>query len=104
MHIESILRRIHPLPGFVYDNVRWSGGRARPHLLVCVRPRQRSRGICSTCFKKRPGYDTLCERRFAFVPLWGLVLSPALFRSRIVRQCRDARGAVFRSGPSARVA
>lgn len=74
MHIESILRRLHPLPGFVYDRVRWSGSRVRPQLLVYVRPRRRSRGVCSNCFKKRPGYDTLEERRFGFVPLWGLAV------------------------------
>lgn len=74
MHIESILRRLQPLPGFVYDKVRWAGSRAHPQLWVHVRPRHRSRGICSNCFRKRPGYDVLDSRFFAFVPLWGLAV------------------------------
>ena len=72
MQLESILRRLHPVPGFVYAKVRWSGTRAHPTVEVQVRARQRSRGICSGCFRKRPGYDTLPTRTFAFVPLWGL--------------------------------
>jgi transposase len=72
MHIESILRRLHPLPGFVYEKVRWQGTRVRPSLWVHVRPRRGTRGVCSTCFQKRPGYDVLDSRFFGFVPLWGL--------------------------------
>jgi hypothetical protein len=53
MHIESILRRLHPLPGFVYEKVRWQGTRVRPSLWVHVRPRRGSRGVCSTCFQMR---------------------------------------------------
>jgi transposase len=74
MHVESILRQLQPLPGFVYETVRWAGSRVRPHLWVHVRPRRGSRGICSVCFKKRPGYDVLDSRHFAFVPLWGLAV------------------------------
>ena len=74
MLIESILRRLHPLPGFVYEKVQWVGGPVRPRLLVRIRARTHSRGLCSHCFQKRPGYDVLGERRFAFVPLWGLAV------------------------------
>jgi len=28
--------------------------------------------VCSGCGKKRPGYDTLAQRQFSFVPLWGM--------------------------------
>jgi hypothetical protein len=74
MHVESILRQLQPLPGFVYEKVRWAGSRVRPRLWVHIRARQGSHGICSVCFKKRPGYDVLDSRRFAFVPLWGLAV------------------------------
>ena len=74
MQLESILRRLQPLPGFVYEKVQWAGSRVRPHLLVHLRPRVRSHGICSICFKKRPGYDVGHSRHFAFVPLWGLAV------------------------------
>lgn len=43
-------------------------------LEVEVRPHGRSRARCSKCLKKRPGYDTLRARRFAFVPLWGILV------------------------------
>jgi transposase len=72
MHVESILRRLQPQPGFVYEGVRFAGPRAHPSLWVHVRPRRRSRGVCSSCFQKRRGYDVLTTRHFAFVPLWGL--------------------------------
>jgi transposase len=72
MHLESILRRLQPLPGFVYKRVELVGGSSRPDVHIHVRARTGSRGICSTCFKKGPGYDALPSRWFAFVPLWGL--------------------------------
>jgi transposase len=75
MHIESILRRLQPQPGFVYAKAEWAGSQVRPALHVHVRPRRGSRGVCSVCFKKRPGYDELATRYFAFVPLWGLAVS-----------------------------
>jgi len=75
MQIESILRRLHPVPGFVYAKAEWAGSRARPAVHVHVRPRRGSRAVCSVCCKKRPGYDVLDERLFTFVPLWGLAVS-----------------------------
>lgn len=75
MHIESILRRLQPQPGFVYTKAEWFGSGARPAIHVHIRPRKGSRGVCSECFKKRPGYDELDTRLFAFVPLWGLAVS-----------------------------
>jgi transposase len=74
MQLESILRRLQPQPGFVYDRVAWAGTRAQPALHVHVRPRQGARGICSSCCQKRPGYDVLPPRWFTFVPLWGLTV------------------------------
>jgi transposase len=74
MHVQSILRRLQPQPGFVYESVRWAGHPSRPQLWVRVRPRARSRGICSGCMQKRAGYDVLGSRHFAFVPLWGLAV------------------------------
>ena len=84
MPIESILRRLYPLPGFVYEKVQWGeSARSRWHLIVRVRPRKGSRGLCSKCFQKRPGYDVQDERRFAFVPLWGLTVLLAYAMRRV---------------------
>jgi transposase len=74
MHIESILRRLQPQPGFVYAKAQWVGSGSRPAIEIHVRPRKGARPICSGCFKKRPGYDQLGTRHFEFVPLWGLCI------------------------------
>jgi transposase len=74
MHLESILRRLQPQPGFVYAKAEWAGSDARPAVHVHLRPREGSRGICSNCCQKRPGYDVGPPRYFAFVPLWGIAV------------------------------
>jgi len=88
MHLESILRRLQPLPGFVYAKVDWAGTGARPAIHVHVQPRRGSRRICSICCKKRPGYDVLAPRLFAFVPFWGLTVSLVYAMRRVdCRRC-----------------
>lgn len=86
MLVESILRRLQPQPGFVYEKVRWAGTRARPMLHVHVRPRRGARGVCSGCCHKRPGYDVLEPRLFTFVPLWGIAVSLVYAMRRV--DCR----------------
>ena len=39
---------------------------------VTVVPRQNSHALCSGCQKPAAGYDHLKERRFEFIPLWGI--------------------------------
>lgn len=88
MQIESILRRLQPVPGFVYAEAKWSGTRARRAVRVHVRARGGSRAVCSGCCKKRPGYDTLEPRTFAFVPLWGMPVSLVYAMRRVdCRRC-----------------
>jgi len=43
-------------------------------LHIKVRPKKRCKGVCSICLLPGPTYDTLEERRFQFVPLWGIVV------------------------------
>lgn len=75
MHLKSILRRLQPQPGFVYDRIAWAGTRDRPALHVHVRARRGARAVCSGCFKRRPGYDVLAPPRlFTFVPLWAIAV------------------------------
>ena len=68
MQLQTILNSVEKQKGFVYHAVRWSDNRTG--LLVSIRAHARSRPICSGCGRKGPGYDTLAERRFEFVPLW----------------------------------
>ncbi len=49
-------------------------GTSRPTIEVSIRPRTNGRPICSGCHQVRPGYDQLPERRFEFVPLWGIAV------------------------------
>lgn len=73
MQLKTILNRVAKQPGFVFDRINLvvaaSGALA---LLVHIREGGRSRGRCSGCMRKRPGYDRLAERRFEFVPLWNI--------------------------------
>jgi transposase len=70
MQLQTILNAIEKQKGFVYDSIRWNDHKSA--LLVSLRPHGRSRPICSGCGCKGPGYDSLAERRFEFVPLWAI--------------------------------
>jgi transposase len=71
MQLKAILNRVQPHKGFVYAGIEFEGTK-KPVLLVKVRPDLRTSARCSGCLEVGPGYDTLGERRFEFVPLWGL--------------------------------
>jgi transposase len=85
MRLATILHRLYPHKGFVYGQPRFFTEDGRPALAVPVRPRKGSRPVCSGCWRPGPGYDQLAERRFQFVPLWGLLVF-FLYRMRRV-QC-----------------
>jgi transposase len=74
MHLKSILRQVQPIPGFVYERTELRTTRAGPVVCAHIRSRAGSQGICAGCCRKRPGYDTLAPREFAFVPLWGMAV------------------------------
>lgn len=77
MLIRTLLNRVHPVKGFVYEQVKIVPDAAEVNevrLEVRVRPRRGSRGACSSCGRRGPGYDTLADRRFDFVPLWGIAV------------------------------
>jgi transposase len=71
--LKTILNRVEKQRSFVYGEVRLI---EQPGLAieVEVRPRANSRPRCSGCGRRRPGYDRLSERRFEFVPLWGIAV------------------------------
>jgi len=72
MQLKHILNRVEKQKGFVYHSVRFCD--RKESILIEIRPRSGSRPICDGCGSKCPGYDTLSERRFEFVPLWGIVV------------------------------
>jgi transposase len=78
LSLKTLLNHVERLEGFVYETSALSkpvGGRltaSAPTIEIRLRPHQRRLGKCSLCQVAAPGYDRLPERRFQFVPLWGM--------------------------------
>ncbi|MDZ7840861.1 MAG: ISL3 family transposase [Gammaproteobacteria bacterium] len=73
MQVKTILNRVHKFKSFVYSQVYWlEGPGGEPVIEARIRARRNSRAQCSVCGGAAPGYDRLAERRFEFVPLWGI--------------------------------
>jgi len=74
MLVKTILNRVERLKGFVYGEVGWGQWQGARCLEVGLRARKGSRPVCSGCGQAGPTYDHLGERRFQFVPLWGIAV------------------------------
>jgi len=75
MRITSILRRLHPIKGFIYESAVIVTKAGHDAIEVNVRPASGARGICGICQQPAPGYETSKKaRRFEFVPFWGLAV------------------------------
>lgn len=76
--VKTLLNTVHPLKGFVYQDVRLvqASGPATMNIRATVVPRKNSKPRCSVCKEPGPVYDHLKERSFQFVPLWAI---PVLF-------------------------
>lgn len=86
MQLKTILNRLYRHKSFVYKSCQFDESAIRPTLLVQVEPRANSRPVCSGCGVPGGCYDHLSERRFAFVPLWGIAVF-LVYRMRRVN-CR----------------
>jgi transposase len=73
MHLKTILNRVYHHPGFVYSEFKLTE-KGSLKILVTVTAREGSRPTCSGCNRKGPGYDTLPERYFEFIPLWNILV------------------------------
>jgi len=71
MLIKTILNKCHKIKSFVYEKAYFTEDEGRQVLKVKIVPRKNSKGICSKCHQPAPGYDTLEEREFEFIPVWG---------------------------------
>lgn len=58
--------------GFVYHEVRMYGQSQSLSIEITLEPHEGIRGRCSQCQRSTPGYDRLPERRWLYVPLWGI--------------------------------
>lgn len=83
MHLRTILNCFQKHSGFVYGTERCQKHEGRDVIVIPLRPRVGSKPICSRCGKVAPGYDTLKERFFQFVPLWGFLVFFAYAMRRV---------------------
>jgi len=74
MRLATILNRLEKHKSFVYGSARWEEPADGPALVIPIRPRKNSRPVCSGCGRHGRPYDRLAERRFEYVPLWGMVV------------------------------
>jgi transposase len=83
MRIQTILNRVEKFKSFVYRDPRWEQDDDGPVLVVSIEPRKNNLPICSGCGESGPAYDRLEERRFEFVPLWGIAVFLACRMRRV---------------------
>lgn len=74
MQIKTILNVVEKHRFFVYEKFQLIDLGKRKRIDITVRERKGSLAICSICKEPAPGYDRLDERRFQFVPLWGIAV------------------------------
>jgi transposase len=74
MQLQTILNRVEYFKSFVYETAKWVEEADRPTIEVEIEARKNGRPVCSGCGRAGPGYDRLPQRRFEFVPLWGIAV------------------------------
>jgi transposase len=74
MQLQTILNRVQRHQSFVYRKVCFGQEAGQAVLEVTLEARANGKSLCSGCGRARPGYDRLPQRRFTFVPLWGLAV------------------------------
>lgn len=83
MRIQTILNRVENIKPFVFGNVHFEDQAGGLALIVKMKARKNSRPCCSGCGRRGSTYDRLDERRFEFVPLWGILVFLAYRMRRV---------------------
>ncbi len=83
MRIQTILNRVEKFKSFVYGEASLEKHTDGLALVVQMEPRKNSRVFCSGCGRPGPVYDRLKQRRFEFVPLWGILVFLAYQMRRV---------------------
>jgi len=83
MRIQTILNRVEKFKSFVHGEAALEQLKDGPALIVQMKPRKNGRAFCSGCGRPGPVYDRLEERRFEFVPLWGILVFLAYRMRRV---------------------
>lgn len=87
MRLQTILNSVERNKSFVYGSARLRRSVSGKTLVVPLRPRKRTRPVCSGCGQPGATYDRLPQRLFEYVPLWGIAVFFA-YRMRRVN-CRS---------------
>jgi transposase len=74
LEVKTILNRVQRFVGFVYSSIQMRGSGGSLRIEAQIEPHRGIRGKCAICLKPCPGYDQLPERRWLFVPLWGIIV------------------------------
>jgi transposase len=83
MRIQTILNRVEKFKSFVHGEARLEEHDDGPALVIQIEPRKNSRPFCSGCGQRGRPYDCLEERRFEFVPIWGILVFLAYRMRRV---------------------
>ena len=66
------MNRIRRFAGFIYRDIRFADPSPDAPIEVRIEPYSSIPAKCASCRNPCPGYDRLPERRWRFVPLWGV--------------------------------
>jgi transposase len=83
MRIQTILNRVEKFKSFAYGEASPEERDDGPALVVRIEPRRNSRPFCSGCGRRGPAHDRLGERRFEFIPVWGIAVFLAYRMRRV---------------------
>jgi len=72
MLIKTLLNRLYKFKSFVHGRCRVIGSEAGGEIEVVIDARKNSKPICSGCEQPGSSYDRQPERRYEFVPCWGV--------------------------------
>jgi transposase len=88
MRIQTILNHVEKFKPFVVGESRLEKHDDGPALIVQMEARKNGRVFCSGCGRPGPVYDHLEERRFEYVPIWGILVFLAYRMRRVdCKQC-----------------
>ena len=72
MQLKTILNKVQTFKSFVHGKAKWIEDAKEPTIEVELKSRKNSPPLCSGCGHRCAGYDHLPERRFEFIPMWGI--------------------------------
>jgi transposase len=74
MLLKTLFNSVEKHKGFVNEWIKLVLVGRQKQLHIKMRPAKRCQGLCSCCLTPGPTYDTQEERKFQFVPLWGIMV------------------------------